>query len=381
MGNNHLTHYVLLSLGEQSNLIELLPMAAYIVRAPDGVIVWFNSHAVHLWGRTPVLGDTEERFCGAHKLFHADGSFMAHCETPVALAMTTGASTHEEEVIIERPDRSRVTVSVHIDPIRDCAGKVTGVVNFFHDITDQKAKESALRLKLTQHTDSLRSLSSQLMRLQDDERRHISRELHDSVGQHLSLAQMSLNSLAIRVPPGDNVLQRLCGEASRSLADAVSELRTISYLLHPPLLDEMGFAAAVRWYGDGLSKRSGIALEVRLPGDMPRLTREKEMALFRVVQEGLSNVHRHSGARKATISVALKGEIVELEIADHGRGIPGATLASLADGKSAHGVGIRGMRERLREFQGSLEVLSNGDGTRLLASLPVADSKPAMASS
>jgi hypothetical protein len=101
-------HYVLLSLRDQNNLIELLPMAAYVVRAPDGVISWFNSQAVELWGRAPVPGDTDERFCGAHKLFHPDGSFMAHSHTPVAYALETGASVHEQEVVIERPDSSRV---------------------------------------------------------------------------------------------------------------------------------------------------------------------------------------------------------------------------------------------------------------------------------
>src|ERR1700739_3292130 len=113
-----------------THLLELLPMAAYAVRAPDGVIVWFNSCAANLWGRVPVIGDTDERFCGAHTLYRTDGSYMAHCDTPVALALNTGASVHDEEVIIERPDGSRISVSVHIDPIRDNNGTIVGVVNF-----------------------------------------------------------------------------------------------------------------------------------------------------------------------------------------------------------------------------------------------------------
>src|SRR6266853_444701 len=130
-----------LNLGNQAYLIELFPMAAYAVRAPDGVIAWFNSRAAQLWGRTPVIGDTDERFCGAHTLYHADGTYMAHCDTPVALALTTGESVHDEEVVIERPDGSRVTVSVHIDPIRDKDGTIVGVVNFFHDITERMRAE------------------------------------------------------------------------------------------------------------------------------------------------------------------------------------------------------------------------------------------------
>ena len=125
-----------LNLGNQAYLIALFPMAAYAVRAPD-VIVWFNSRAADLWGRVPVIGDTDERFCGAHKLYYADGTYMAHRDTPVALALTYGLVSTYEEVVIERPDGSRVTVSVHIDPIRDKDGTIVGVVNFFHDLTER----------------------------------------------------------------------------------------------------------------------------------------------------------------------------------------------------------------------------------------------------
>src|SRR6267142_3368212 len=122
-------------------LIDLLPMAAYAVRAPEGVIAWFNARATELWGRVPVAGDTDERFCGAHKLHRPDGTYMAHCDTPVALALSTGVSVYDEEVVIERADGSRVTVSVHIDPIRDKDGSIVGAVNFFQDITQQKQSE------------------------------------------------------------------------------------------------------------------------------------------------------------------------------------------------------------------------------------------------
>jgi PAS domain S-box-containing protein len=131
----------LLDIGGQADLIELFPMAAYAVRAPDGVIAWFNSRAAELWGRVPLVGDTDERFCGAYKLYHSDGSHMAHCDTPVALALKTGISVHEQEVVIERPDGGRVIVSVHIDPIRDKDGAIVGVVNFFHDINERKQAE------------------------------------------------------------------------------------------------------------------------------------------------------------------------------------------------------------------------------------------------
>jgi PAS domain S-box-containing protein len=130
------------ALDEKSDIFGHLPMAAYVVRA-DGVVVWHNARAAELWGRKPVAGDTDERFCGAHTLFRADGSHMAHCDTPVALALNTGACVHEEEVIIGRPDGSRVHVSVHIDPIRNPKdGRIIGVVNYFNDLTERKRQEA-----------------------------------------------------------------------------------------------------------------------------------------------------------------------------------------------------------------------------------------------
>jgi PAS domain S-box-containing protein len=134
--------YYLQALDLKSDMFNHLPMAAYVVRG-DGVVVWYNARAAELWGRKPAVGDTDERFCGAHTLFHPDGSHMAHCDTPVALALSTGASVHEEEVIIGRPDGSRVPVSVHIEPIRNPKdGQIIGVVNFFNDLTERKRQEA-----------------------------------------------------------------------------------------------------------------------------------------------------------------------------------------------------------------------------------------------
>ena len=381
----------LLNLGNQTYLIELLPMAAYAVLAPDGVIAWFNSRAAELWGRAPVIGDTDERFCGSHLLYHADGTYMAHCNTPVALALKTGASVHEEEVVIERSDGSRITVSVHIDPIRDGDGTIVGVVNFFHDITERKQKEAEsrqlyekaeihaahlreaheqLELKVAQRTDSLRKLSSQLMHLQDDERRRISRELHDSVGQHLALAKMSLQALANSLPNGDAKSHRLLVETEEIFEAAIRETRTVSYLLHPPLLDELGLVAAVRWYTEGFKQRSGIDLKLDVPAELPRLASDKETALFRIVQETLTNIHRHSGASKASITIAIHENVLWLEVCDDGKGIADPNSAASSDGTIKFGVGIPGMRERLSELDGDLKI-SSGNGTRVIATLPI----------
>jgi PAS domain S-box-containing protein len=630
----------LLNLGSQAHLIELFPMAAYAVRAPDGVIVWFNSRAAELWGRVPVIGDTDERFCGAHSLYHVDGSYMAHCDTPVALALTTGVSVHDEELVIARPDGSRVTVSVHIDPIRDKDGTIVGVVNFFHDfterkqaerttgllaaivdssedavisktldgtittwnkgaqrifgysaeeaighpitmlipperldeettilarlkrgeridhfetvrvrkdgvrvhisltispvkdshgriigaskiarditgrkqdeqalaerallldlsndailvragddrvtywnksaselygfnreeaigrvshellqtefpesleriteqfrrdgrwrgellhtrkdgsqivvvsrwaldrdhdgnpkcvletnndITPQKQLESGLReseerlrvlanglenqvrvrthqleqrnAEVLQQSEQLRELSIRLQQTQDDERRRIARELHDSAGQVITVLGMNLASIAQHV--GRNAKVGKAIEENRELVHQLSkEIRTMSYLLHPPLLDENGLAGALDWYAQGLAERSSLKCDLIIPKDFGRLSDDVEVTIFRIVQECLTNIHRHSGSKTAAIRLSRTGESVSLEIQDEGKGIPAERLAEIQGHRA--GVGITGMRERVRHLNGTIEIQSNAKGTKISVTLPVA---------
>lgn len=356
-----------LDLSRQS-LLELLPMAAYAVRAPDGVIVWFNSRAVELWGRRPVASDLDERFCGAQRLYFPDGTYMAHSDTPVAAALKTGTSVHEEDVVIERPDGSRVSVCVHIDPVFDGGGKIVGAVNFFYDVTQRKIRETdisthnqQLELAVQQRTASLSALATQLMNVQDEEWRRMSRELHDGVGQHLALAKMSLDTLLMDPSPDPLMVESLAQQAQARVEAAIKETRTISYLFHPPLLDHLGFPAAVHKYAEGFSARSGIRTEVKIPANLPRLTEHTEIALFRIVQESLTNVHRHSEASQAAISLAMHEKILMLEVSDNGKGF---------DPNQAGGVGLTGIRERLRELQGSLEIQS-GMGSRIIARVPV----------
>ena len=628
----------LLNLGSQSYLVELFPMAAYAVRAPDGVIVWFNSRAAELWGRVPVIGDTDERFCGAHTLYHADGTYMAHCDTPVAVALNTGASVHNEEVIIARPNGSRVTVSVQIDPIRDKDGTIVGVVNFFQDITEQKRAERATgllaaivdsshdaiiskkldgtittwnegaerifgytaeeaigypitmiiphdrldeeatiieRLKraeridhfetvrvrkdgtlvhisltispvkdgygriigaskiarditertqanqtlterallldlsndailvrngddrvtywnksaselygfsreeaigrvshellqtefpesleriteqlhqdhrwsgellhtrkdgrqivvvsrwvldndpggnrkrvletnndITQHkeleselraseerlrllandlenqvrvrthqleqrneevlqqSEQLRELSSRLMQTQDDERRRIARELHDSAGQVVTALGMHLASITQQgVKPG---VRKAAQESLEMVRELSKEIRTVSYLLHPPLLEENGLPVAIRWFIEGLAQRSDLKIELTIPKDFGRLPEEVEVAVFRIVQECLTNIHRHSGSKAASIRLSTDGTGVSLEIQDEGKGIPAEKLAQIQFQRS--GVGIAGIRERVRHLNGVMNIQSNSNGTKVSVTTPI----------
>ena len=218
---------------------------------------------------------------------------------------------------------------------------------------------------------NLRNLSARLLQLQDDERRRIARELHDSVGQMLAALNMNLSTVR-----GD--IERLTKTAN-ALADSenlvhemTSEVRTISHLLHPPLLDEAGLSSALRWYVDGFVLRSKIKVDLDLPDDFGRLPRESETAIFRVVQECLTNIHRHSGSPMAKIRLRQRDHQVMVEVADKGKGIPVEKQEEMTT-SGMPGVGIRGMRERIRQLGGSLDIDSNVSGTLVVARLPIGE--------
>ena len=223
--------------------------------------------------------------------------------------------------------------------------------------------------QLQQSNSDLRDLSVRLLRVQDDERRRIARDLHDSTGQALTALKLELagieRELASRHP---QLARRLAAniESARQISD---ELRTISYLLHPPLLDELGLGSALRWYMDGFQKRSGINVQLEFSGEA-RLAPEMETMLFRVVQECLINIHRHSDSATASIRLAQADGHIVLEVEDEGRGISAEELADIASGL-ALGVGLRGMRERIKDFGGELEILSKGQGTKVKAVVPI----------
>lgn len=219
--------------------------------------------------------------------------------------------------------------------------------------------------------DELRQLSGQLMRTQDAERRRIARELHDSTAQNLSAVQMSLTQID-GVLPANEVKARVALQEIRTLTDlSLNEIRTISYLLHPPLLDEVGLLFALQWYVDGFMSRTEKIVRLETPDTLQRLPREIETTVFRIVQEGLTNVHRHSGARRAWIRLALADGVLTLEIRDDGRGMPAPLTSSQVSGSPVPGVGMAGMRERLRQFQGTFSVESDRNGTIIRATLPL----------
>lgn len=226
----------------------------------------------------------------------------------------------------------------------------------------------ALETQVEQRTQALRVLSARLIRIQDEERRRIARELHDSLGQYLAAAKINLDVLATAKHNGNAIYLR---DAKQLIERAISDTRTLSHLLHPPLLDEAGFGTAARWFVEGFGSRSTIATTLEMPPNLHRLPSEIEIALFRILQESLTNVHRHSGAKKVEVRLVLDESTVSLIVEDHGKGISPDVLARFAESGTNVGVGLAGMRERAKELGGTLEVHSSKKGTRLLVVIPI----------
>src|SRR6202162_6490368 len=228
-----------------------------------------------------------------------------------------------------------------------------------------RATQAGLKRDIAERTAQLQQLSVKLLNLQDEERRRLARELHDSAGQYLAAIQMNLSAL-LRPNSG------FSDEAHARLSDSMeiaklctSEIRTMSYLLHPPLLDETGLRSAISWYAEGFAERSGIRVDLEIPDTFERLPSEMETALFRVVQQSLANVHRHSGSAVACLRIASDGESLTVEISDEGCGIPSETLKGFYSGTKLSGVGIAGIRERTKSMGGHFDIRSGEKGTTI----------------
>lgn len=247
-------------------------------------------------------------------------------------------------------------------PLRDEGGEITGVIATVRDVTGRK-----------RHEDELHELSSRLLQLQDEERRRIARDLHHSLAQQLMAANLNLVQLSNGAKTAARKRAALLSESRTILADCARQVRSLSYLLHPPLLDELGLASATEEYIQGFSLRTGIRANVDLALRPGRLAQEIETALFRILQESLGNIQRHSASETASIRLTSTRDCVTLEIADRGKGISGWVLDADAAWPRKLGVGILGMRERMRQLGGHLEITSNGQGTTVRAVLPLKD--------
>jgi len=229
---------------------------------------------------------------------------------------------------------------------------------------------SELELLMVERASELQTLSKRLLQVQDEERRKLSRDLHDTTGQTLAALKMSVSFLQ-ETCQRDPASRAIASDVLMLADQAIQEIRTMSYLLHPPLLDEVGFTCAAEWFVEGFAKRSGINVSAHMSDSRERLPKRMELALFRVLQESLTNVHRHSGASAAKVCFQKKPEVVILEIRDFGRGISAERLGRLRQSSAETGVGLAGMRERMHELTGKLEIDSDGQGTMVRATVPL----------
>jgi PAS domain S-box-containing protein len=315
---------------------------------------------------------------------------FADADTRAVQQLRTAGRCDVYEKVYVASDGRRVPILIGASTISHTGGD-REVAAFVTDLTPLKIAQEALRKandelekKVVERTGaletevsqrkriemSLRELTGRLLRTQDEERRHMARELHDHAGQALAALGMHLSALRTLARNQEPRVISLAAECQQLAENLSKEIRTLSYLLHPPLLDEVGLESALRWYVDGFSERSQIKVDLELQAEPGKLSKELELVIFRVVQESLTNIHRHSGSSSARIYMASSPDTIEFEISDRGKGISPEKQHELTAARA--GVGVRGMEERVRQFGGTLQLSSDQNGTKVRVTLPVA---------
>ncbi|MGB7435789.1 MAG: PAS domain-containing protein [Candidatus Acidiferrum sp.] len=350
----------------QGLLLEAMSTAV-IASTLSGEIVYWNRFAVELygWEAHEVLGKNIMDVVVPTRELQDAAEIMA--------AVRAGESwTGEFEV--KRKDGSAFLAVVTDSPIIDEGGKLIGIVGTSRGLTKERIemerslRERAMELQAT--NEKLQGLSARLLRLRDDEQRRIARELHDSVGQLIAAIAMNIAKVRTQSHKLDEAGARAVAENQALVEQLGKEVRTISHLLHPPLLDELGLISALRMYVEGFSARSKIKVELTIAAELGRLSDDLEIACFRTAQECLTNIHRHSKSTIAAVSIREGEGRVVLEVRDNGQGIPRERLTELMAPGSV-GVGLAGMHERLKELGGKLEIKSDESGTSVTATLPL----------
>jgi two-component system NarL family sensor kinase len=340
---------------------EVIQQAKLLDSANDAIFVRSKENKITYWnqGATRLYGWQEDEVLGRslHDILQTEFPL------PISEVLYSKRDSWEGELRHRKRDGSHAIVMSRWATLRNADGQITGWLEINTDITSRKRAE-----------DAARRLGGRMLQLQDAERRKFARELHDGIGQYLASMKMFVDS-AMRADVLPEQRRELLAESASIIEKCLTETRTVSHLLHPPLLDEAGLASAIQWYAEGFSERSGIRLDLDLQPELGRLPSEVEVNLFRVLQEGLTNIHRHSHASEASVRVFIRDRAVRMQITDSGRGIPQDRLREWREMRAPLGVGMAGMLERTRDMGGSFDVQSGPSGTALTIVVPVGEAE------
>lgn len=353
-------YQAVLSLDASKQMVAIVSSSddAIVSKNLDGIVLSWNPGAERLFGYTPdeAIGKSITLIIPADRLDE---------ERSILERIRKGERVDHFETIRRRKNGTLVHISLTVSPVRDDQGRVIGASKVARDITERKEVDR-VRKEV--------EVAAKLLQVQDAERRRIARELHDGVGQLVAAIGMNVSQVFREKERLSEPVARCVAENMTLINQAASEIRTVSYLLHPPMLEEIGLSSALASYVDGFSQRSKVSVKLAVAPDFERLPQEYELTLFRVVQECLTNIHRHSGSSTATVRLSRSAEEIRLEVEDSGKGMEQAITAKIASGASA-GVGMRGMQERIRSLRGQMIVDSGQSGTSIIVTLPIAEKK------
>lgn len=327
---------------------------AIVSKNLDGTITSWNKSAERLFGHTAdeAIGQNITLIIPPDRRDEEPG---------ILQLLRSGDRVDHFETIRMRKDGKLLNISLTISPVKDDSGRVIGASKVARDITDRKRAEEARK-------DA--EISAKLLHVQDAERRRIARELHDGLGQLLVGIKMNASHVFQEKEKLSPLAARCITDNIQLIDQAGAEIRTVSYLLHPPMLDEIGLRSALESYVEGFAQRTNVNVVLEIAPDLDRLPQDYELSLFRVAQECLTNIHRHSGSSHATLKLLRTPQEISLEVSDDGHGIGDQNLARIDSGASI-GVGFRGMQERVKLLGGKLTVQSSDQGTRVIVTLPV----------
>jgi PAS domain S-box-containing protein len=343
-------------------LVEAVQDYAIFILDPAGNVKTWNA------GARRIKQYTKAEIVGKHFSIFYPEEDKRNGKPPWELEVAKEKGRFEDEGWRVRKDGSRFWANVIITALRDRSGTLVGFGKVTRDFTERMETKAALE----KSERSLRELSLHLLSTQDQERKRIGRDLHDSLGQYLAVLKLKLESVTSIMGSQPDLAAKDVADCIHLTDDSIKEVRTVSYLLYPPMLEEMGLKSAVPWYLGGFSSRSGIKTAFKAEEAFGRLAGDAELALFRVLQESLTNVHRHSGSETAEVRLLVRDGNAVLEIEDNGKGFNQSVLEQGGeDWMGALGVGVRGMNERMRQLKGKLEIIPRESGTLVRATMPV----------